>query len=74
MEQTTRNEHLEWCKVRAREYLDAGDAPQAFASFASDMSKHPETAGHIGLGLGLMMLMSRPQTVDEARRWVEGFN
>lgn len=40
----TRSEHIAWAKERAREHLKAGDLVQAFASFVSDMSKHPETA------------------------------
>ena len=34
---TTRAEHMEWCKLRARQYLDAGDGQQAFASMMSDL-------------------------------------
>jgi len=30
----TRDEHLEWCKKRAREYLARGDAANAIASWA----------------------------------------
>jgi hypothetical protein len=38
-----RQQHLEWCKTRALEYLDSGDITGAYSSFLSDMSKHPET-------------------------------
>ena len=38
----TRDEHLEWCKKRALEYLDEGDLQNAFASMGSDLSKHPD--------------------------------
>ena len=31
-----RDEHLEWCKERAREYLDAGELSNAVASMGSD--------------------------------------
>ena len=39
----TREEHLEWCKVRARAYLDQGQAAAAITSLMSDLTKHPET-------------------------------
>ena len=42
-EETTRAEHLAWCKRRAMEYVDAGDLSNAVASMGSDLSKHPET-------------------------------
>ena len=33
----TRQEHLEWCKKRALEYVDMNDMGQAWASIASDL-------------------------------------
>jgi hypothetical protein len=39
----TKAEHLQWARARAIEYLDKGDAHQAFSSFASDLQKHEET-------------------------------
>jgi hypothetical protein len=44
----TRQEHLDWCKLRALQYYDTGDVNQAFASMSSDFSKHPETEEHGG--------------------------
>ncbi len=38
-----RAEHLQWCKDRAIEYVNAGELQQAFTSMTSDVSKHPET-------------------------------
>lgn len=71
----TRDEHLDWCKKRAYEYCDRGDLTEAFASFASDMGKHPETKDHSAIGLGLMMMMSgHLVTVQEMRKFIEGFN
>ena len=70
----TRLEHLEWCKGRALEYLDAGDVNQAITSMLSDISKHKETedrAGVLGM-LGMVALQSGSPT--EARRFIEGFN
>ena len=72
---TTRQEHLDFCKKRALEYVDAGDTVQAFQSMASDLDKHDETRGHPGAVMGLSMLMggmlSHPADV---RKWIEGFN
>ena len=70
-----RQEHLEWCKTRALEYVDAGDVKQAFASFLSDMGKHDETSNHLALEMGMTMLLSgHLSSVEEMRKWIEGFN
>ena len=50
-----RAEHLQWCKDRAMEYCRQGDVTNAYASMASDLSKHPETEGHAGIQLGAML-------------------
>ena len=71
----TREEHLEWCKKRALEYVDQGDMSQAFASMGSDLNKHPETKEHIGMYLGMALLMAgHLSTPMEMRRFIEGFN
>ena len=71
----TRTEHVEWCKKRAMEYVDNGDTMGAYSSFASDMNKHPDTADHSGIKLGVMMMMgghlSKP---EEMRKFIDGFN
>lgn len=74
-ERTTREEHMEWCKERALEYVDAGDLPQAFASMGSDLSKHSETKDHSGIMLGAQMMFSGLlNTADEMKRFINGFN
>lgn len=76
---TTRAEHLAWCKKRALEYLP-DDPTGAFTSMASDLNKHEETRGHIGIELGLMMLMTNnlgdgaKSSVGDMRNFIEGFN
>lgn len=71
----TRQEHLGWCKQRAREYLDKGDVQNAYASMGSDLGKHPETAGHAGIQMGLMLMLGgHLNSVDEMRKFIEGFN
>lgn len=72
----TRDEHLEWCKKRALEYLDAGDLNNAFTSMLSDLNKHPELENHPGklIGVGFMMLPGWISNERELRRWIVGFN
>jgi hypothetical protein len=73
--QINRSEHLEWCKKRALEYCDRGDAENALSSMFSDLEKHPETAGHVGCSLGLMMMMGgQLNTPEAARKFILGFN
>ena len=72
----TREEHLEWAKMRALEYLDVGDTKQAFTSMMSDLSKHPELKNHAGMriGTGFMLLPGWINNSNEIRRWIVGFN
>lgn len=70
-----RGEHLVWCKKRALEYVDHGDVKNAWASFMSDMRKHPDTASHSALELGHMLFMSgQLNSPVEMRKFIEGFN
>jgi len=70
-----RQEHLQWCKDRAIEYVMNGDNPQAFASFQGDMSKHPETSNHLALEMGTMLLLSgHLSSPDQMKSWINGFN
>lgn len=72
---TTRAEHLAWCKKRAHEYCNRGEAANALTSMFSDLDKHPETAGHAGSQIGLMLMMTGGlQNPEEARRFIDGFN
>ena len=69
----TRDEHIEWCKRRAREYLGAGDHEQAVTSFLSDMTNHDETKDHIVRVLIVGYLFSNMrQSLEEARSLIEG--
>jgi hypothetical protein len=75
MNAQTRAQHLAWCKQRALEYVERGDPKEAFASMASDLGKHPDTAGHIGVQLGMMQLMGGMLSDRESmRHFIEGFN
>lgn len=48
---------------------------EALTSMMSDLTKHPETQNHPGIQIcvGLMMI-GNLQTVDEARRFIEGYH
>lgn len=71
----TREEHLMWCKTRALEYVDRGETQDAYASMASDLEKHPETAEHAAIGLGMAMIMSgHLSTPQKMRDFINGFN
>jgi hypothetical protein len=70
-----RQEHLQWSKDRALEYIDKGEVQNAYTSMASDLGKHPETEGHIAIDLGIRMMMGGLlNTPDEMRKFIEGFN
>ena len=70
-----RDEHVEWCKQRALEYVDKGELSDAFASMGSDLNKHPDTEGHPGIQMGMMLLvggqLDRP---DQMRKFIDGFH
>jgi hypothetical protein len=71
----TRAEHLEWCKKRALEYVEAGEMINALASMGSDLNAHQETKDHPAMKLGLQMMMvgllSRP---EQMRKFILGFH
>ena len=70
-----RQEHMEWCKKRALEYVDAGDFSQAYTSMSSDLGKHPETEKHAGIELGMgLLMMGKLSTDAEIRKFIHGFN
>jgi len=71
----TREEHLQWCKKRALEYCDVCDLGQAYASMASDMSKHDETRGHPAIMLGMqLMMIGGLDTPEKMKKFINGFN
>ena len=71
----TRQEHLEWCKKRALEYVAADQIYNAYASMISDLGKHPELAGHPAIMLGVqLMAMGELSTQSQMRKFIDGFN
>ena len=71
----TRNEHLEWCQLRALKYVDDNDLYNAYASFASDMSKHEETSDNPAVSMGIqLMMIGELSTQEEMRKFIKDFN
>lgn len=71
----TRSEHLEWCKSRAFEYIDAGDLRKAWASFQSNMAIHEDTRDHLALGLGTRLTFNgHLSSRDAMRKFIEGIH
>ena len=73
----TRQEHLQWCKDRALEYVKRGDNVNALASMLSDLGKHDETAHSLkSCGpLAMMMQMSgQLSTAKQMEDFIKGFN
>jgi hypothetical protein len=65
-------EHIEFAKQRAMEYLDRGDIKNAVMSITSDLGKHPETKDHPALGMGMMI--AQLNSDRDAREWISGIN
>lgn len=70
----SRAEHIAWVKIRALGYVDAGDVPQALASYLSDMGKHPEAdPGHVVRELAASMSAAgRLNTAKAMREFING--
>ena len=68
-------EHVQWCKQRALEYAKRGELGNALNSLASDLGKHPDTAGEryaqvVRLGMSLM-LSGQLSTNQAMREFIE---
>jgi hypothetical protein len=76
---TTRAEHLTWCKGRAHSELNRCENQSAlnvaFASFVSDLGKHPETSGHTAITLGVLLQMGgHLSTKQQMADFINGTN
>ena len=71
----SRDEHLAFCKLRARAYLERGELHEAVTSMMSDLEKHDETKQVPGSPLH-MLAFQYASNGDAAgvRRWIDGFN
>jgi hypothetical protein len=68
----TAKEHLDWCVERAMEYANRGEMVSAWASFASDVTKHEGTR-HIATDLLFGMEMVRQVQTSAGVRDFEQF-
>lgn len=76
----TRQEHIEWCKKRAKEefnfYSRQGTTiavRNGIASIMSDINKHPETKSDALQALCLMMI-AQIHSKSEFEKFIDGFN
>lgn len=68
----THEDHLDWCKRRAREYMDRGDYANAFTSMMSDLNKHKDWQDANLIGAMTMVYLA-DNSPDSVRRIIEGF-
>jgi hypothetical protein len=74
--QTSRAEHLAWCKERAKQYATAGDLAGAVASMTSDLRKWDGGEMYDPSLLNMLMMdgiMFR-KTPADVTNWIDGFN
>ena len=74
--EVTREQHLQWCKDRAMEYVREGNLPEAVTSMISDLGKHPETVPKGALSMLGMLALQQAANGDRAgvERYILGFN
>ena len=73
----SREEHIQFCKARAMEYVEHGELLNAVTSMMSDLEKHEETrsTGKALSALGLLAAMQAQQGDRQAvERYILGFN
>ena len=69
----SREEHLQWAKTRALEYVESGDLVDAVISMASDLQKHEDIRMPPAELIQIGILETRRGT-EAVRHWIEGFN
>lgn len=70
----SRQEHLDWCKQRAREYIKRGDYVAAITSMLSDLRKHPETEPLLqSAEVPALGTLLPPVSKERVEQFVEGF-
>lgn len=74
----TREEHMQWCKDRAMEYVNRGQLLEAVTSMMSDLDKHPETKTGATGALAMLGMFACQQAQSGDRegvvRYITGFN
>ena len=71
IEERSTQQHVEWCKYRALEYLYKGDHRNAVTSMISDLGKHTEFVGNATAFAGLAMFSMG--SFSEAKKFIDGF-
>lgn len=70
-----RQEHLQWAKDRATEYVKRGELKDAYASMVSDLTKHSELEDHAAISLGVsLMMIGDLATPSSMQKFIDGFN
>ena len=68
----TRDEHIDWCKQRAHEYLKNGDPKNALTLMFLDLGRHPETDCHPASAIGRILQMAgRLNSRDDVLRFID---
>lgn len=71
----TRKEYLDWAKQRAIEYVQAGDIPNAWTSFVSDLANDERTNDHPAIMMGNQLLFGGLlSTKEQMKEFIEGTN
>ena len=68
----TVQEHVQWARRRAHDYVDRGNLTQAVASMTSDLGKHEDTAMGMQGCLLAYMLLQNPDDPEQIREWIDG--
>jgi len=69
-----RQDHLQWAKDRALEYVKANDNQQAFSSMMSDLNKHVDLQDSAKMCYQIGMLALQSESSHEMQKFIEGFN
>lgn len=74
LEEMPRHEFMQWAKVRALEYVDAGRLDDALTSMVSDLQQRADTRMHGGIRLAYELRTKGLLTTQrEMRHFIEGF-
>lgn len=69
----TRQEHMQWCKDRALEYVKLGDGKEAMMSMISDLRKHEDTVKSVPISFAIMLTVDSDD-IEAVKNFITGFN
>ena len=70
----SRQQYLQWCKIRALKYIDDNDFSHAFVSMCLDLNSNSETRNHPAIDIGTKLIMSGYlSTKTDMKNFIEGF-